>query len=137
MSINSKSLLALFLVFLAGSTVGFLVGGYTGTNFGMKIIVNGMLNKDAKDVKTQLNALRALHGGDSARAMELLEAAIDDQLVIFDPREPYPADQAATEKVDEAIRAAYEYRRQHPRQSGRPQVDAMVRSLFDKHGLVN
>ena len=122
MSLNSKSLLVLFLVFLAGSAVGFLVGGYTGTNFGMKIILGGI-------------ALRALRGGDSEQAIELLEAAIDDQLVIFDPQEPYPIDDTTQDRVNNSIKTVYAYRQEFPRQSNRPQVDAMVKSLFDKHQL--
>ena len=133
MSVKSMSLLVLFLVFLAGSAAGFLVGGYTGSSFGVKLILSGTLKKDAKDAETQVIVLRSLHGGDTEQAIELLEASLDDQLVIFDPQEPYPVDDDTQARVDSAIKSARSYRGEFPRQSSRPHVDEMVRNLFDRY----
>jgi len=79
-----------------------------------------------------------LRASDSSLAIETIEAGIDDQLVIFDPQEPYPGlDEATQLQLDRAIEAAYRYRRDFPRQSDRAHVDAMVEALFQKHGLVD
>ncbi len=134
MKLNSKNMLVFFLLFLAGSAVGFLVGVYSGSNFGMGLILNNSLGADAQEVQVKVDALRQLRHDNPAQAIELLEASLDDQLVIFDPREPYPGlrdDTIAT--IDIAIRSAADYRARYPRQSNRPHVDTMVRNLFEKH----
>lgn len=137
MGIKSKNLLVYFLLVLAGSAVGFLVGGYTGTEFGISIIANGTLNKDAQDVQTHVGVLRSLRKGETNAAIEQIEFYIDDALVIFDPNEPYPGlDQRTIDKVNAAIKTAYDYRQEFPRQSSRSHVDEMVINLFKKHNLV-
>lgn len=134
MKLDSKSLLVFFLLFLAGSAVGFLVGGYTGTNFGIALILNNTLGGDAQEVQVKVDALRHLRQDNPAQAIELLEASLDDQLVVFDPQEPYPGLRDDTiASVGIAIRSAADYRARYPRQSTRPHVDAMVQNLFDKH----
>ena len=138
MGITSKNLLIYFLLFLAGSAVGFLVGGYTGTEFGISIIANGTLNKDAQDVHTHVGVLRSLRKGETSAAIEQIESYIDDSLVIFDPNEPYPGlDQRTIDKVNTAIKTTYDYRQEFPRQSSRSHVDEMVMNLFKKHNLVD
>ena len=138
MVINSKNLLLFFLLFLAGSAVGFLVGGYTGTNFGVSLIANSSLRKDAGDIQTHVGVLRALRSAQGEAAIEQIEAYIDDALIIFDPHEPYPGlDDATIVAVNEAIKAVYHYRLEFPRQSSRSHVDTMIENLFNKHNLEN
>ena len=136
MSINSKNMLVYFLLVLAGSGLGFLVGGYTGTEFGISIISNGTLNKDAADVETHISVLRQLRHQENADAIEQIEAYIDDALIIFDPNEPYPGlNQDTIERINAAIKTAHYYRSEFPRQSSRSHVDEMVKNLFQKHNL--
>ena len=134
MKLDSKKMLTFFLLLLAGSALGFLVGGYTGTQFGIALILNNGLGADAQEVQVKIEALRQLRNGNSDAATELLEASLDDQLVIFDPQEPYPGLRDDTiASIDFAIRSAMDYRAGYPRQSSRPHVDSMVKSLFEKH----
>ena len=136
MSTRSQRLLAYFLFALGGSAIGFLVGGYTGSNFGMSLILNSTLSKEALDVQSQLSALRELREGRIEAGIDAIEANIGDTLVLFDPAEPYPGlreDTAAT--VDNAVRAAWQYRRDFSARDSRESVDAMLEALFRKHGL--
>ena len=136
MKINSNNLLLYFLLVLAGSGIGFLVGGYTGTEFGISIISNGTLNKDAADVETHISVLRQLRQQENADAIEQIEAYIDDALIIFDPNEPYPGlKQGTIERISAAIKTAHNYRTEFPRQSSRSHVDEMIKNLFQKHNL--
>ena len=136
MSINSKNMLIYFLLVLAGSGLGFLVGGYTGTEFGISVISNGTLNKDATDVETHISVLRKLRHQENADAIEQIEAYIDDALIIFDPNEPYPGlNESTIERINAAIKTAHNYRTEFPRQSSRAHVDEMVRNLFQKNNL--
>lgn len=138
MTINSKNLLLYLLLILGGSVLGFLAGGYIGSNFGIGHILNSTISKDARDLQSKLSALRALRAGEFSIALETIEADIDDQLVIFDPQEPYPGlDEATQLQLDLTIEAAYRYRQDFPRQSDRAHVDAMVEALFKKHGLID
>ena len=136
MSTRSQRLLAYFLFALGGSAIGFLVGGYTGSNFGMSLILNSTLSKEALDVQSQLSALRELREGRIEAGIDTIEANIGDTLVLFDPSEPYPGlreDTVAT--VDNAVRAAWQYRRDFDARDSREHVDDMVEALFEKHGF--
>ena len=137
MSARSHRLLAYFLFALGGSAIGFLVGGYTGSQFGMGLILNSSLSKDGLEIQRQLSALRELRRGEVDAAIARLEDGIDDTLVIFDPADPYPGlrdDTIAT--IDTAIRAAWQYRRDFDPPARREHVEAMVDALFRKHGLM-
>ena len=126
----------LFVLFLAGSALGFLVGAYTGTEFGTGLVANNALRKDALQIEAQVDALRQLRDGDVAAAIEILETVVDDSLVVFDPRQPLPGINAETDaRVARAIARVHRYRQAYPRKSDRPFVDDMLRHLFDKHGL--
>lgn len=134
MTTGRPQLIWLFVLFLAGSAIGFIVGAYSGANFGMGLVANNTLRRDAQVVDAQLDALGRLRAGDVTGAIEILEATVDDSLVIFDPHEPLPGIDAATDaRVAEAIGNARRYRQAHPRDSARPAVDAMVRALFERH----
>lgn len=136
MRIERKYLLWFFVMFLAGSSVGFLIGAYTGGNFGMSLVLNNGLQQDALDLDKKLEALRQLRGGQIETAIETLETSVDDSLVIFDPIEPYAGLNDITESTIAAvIDNAIGYRREFPRQSSRPRVDEMVQSLFERHQL--
>ena len=136
MNIERKYLLWFFVMFLAGSSVGFLIGAYAGGNFGMSLVLNNGLQQDALDLEKKLEALRQLRGGQTETAIETLEASIDDSLVIFAPVEPYAGLNDITEStIAAAIDNAFEYRREFPRQSSRPQVDKMIQGLFERHRL--
>ena len=136
MKIEKKYRLWFFVMFLAGSSVGFIIGAYTGGNFSMSLVLNNALQRDALGLTKTIDALRQLRKGGTESAIETIEASIDDTLVLFDPAEPYPGIRDETRAaIDTAIRRAYDYRSEFPRNSERPQVDSMVRSLFQKHNL--
>ncbi len=61
----------------------------------------------------------------------MLEAHLDDDLIIFDPEEPYTGitDQAISE-ISKAIHESREYRSANPRESNRPHVDTMVDNVL-------
>ncbi len=131
MESRSKSLLSLALVFLVGAIVGLVIGGYGGARFGMSFVLDKSLYKDARDVQSQVVTLRHLRAGETDQAIEALEAHLDDDLIIFDPEEPYTGitDQAISE-INKAIHESREYRSANPRKSNRPHVDAMVANVL-------
>jgi hypothetical protein len=135
MPVSRKNLLVFLLLFLAGSAIGFIIGGYTGSNFGMGIILNNALNRDARDVKTLVGALQDIHSGDSKAGIEAIETLVYDHIVVFDPVEPYPGIEQQTEvEVEAAINAAFRYRKAFPRDS-RLATDSMVEAVFKSRGL--
>jgi hypothetical protein len=128
---KTKSLLAYVLVFFAGAIVGLAIGGYGGARYGMSFILNESLYRDAGEVQSQVAALRHLRAGETHQAIEVLEAHLDDSLIIFDPEEPYPGitDQTSAE-INKAINETREYRSTNPRKSNRPHVDSMVGKIL-------
>ena len=134
-SVARKNLLIFFLLFLAGSAIGFIVGGYTGSNFGMGIVLNNSMTRDARDVKTLVEALRNLQADNPQAGIEAIETLVYDHIVVFDPVEPYPNIKSRTAaEVDAAIEAAFQYRKAFPRNSEQA-ADKMVESLFKRRGL--
>jgi hypothetical protein len=97
------------------------------------MILNECLDKDARDVQSSVVTLRHLRAGERDRALEALEAQMDDALIPFDPAEPYSGLSARTSgQIDKALRDAKDYRTTHPRKSSRPHVDAMVGNLLSR-----
>jgi hypothetical protein len=110
-----------------------LVGGYGASQLTANYLLDQQVDRDARDVRKQLSILGLLHAGDHSQAIELLEARLDDQLVLFDPQQPYAGlDEQTMANVRQAILEAKTYRLQYPRSSSRPHVDAMVNNLFNK-----
>jgi len=128
---NGKGLAA---AFVAGALVGLSAGGYIGFRKGFSMILDECMSKDAKEAQSMLSALKDLRSGDTTKAIETVESRLDDQLIIFDPQQPYPLSGPAASEVDKAILAARDYRSSYPRKSSRSHVDAMVSSLFSRRG---
>ncbi|MBI2070400.1 MAG: hypothetical protein HYT79_07320 [Elusimicrobia bacterium] len=128
---KNKLLFGLILGSLAGILAGTAVGGYYGFRHGMEFILNECLYGDARDIQSRVGALKHLRSGDRKQGIELLEARLDDALIMFDPNEPYPGlTQRTMAEMNKAIRESKEYRQAHPRQSNRPGIDEMVKNLF-------
>jgi len=121
------------LLLVLGIVLGAAGGGYYGVRFGHASILNECLDKDARDVRSSVATLRHLRAGERDRAIEVLEAQMDDALIPFDPQEPYAglSDRTAGE-MNTALREAKAYRVAHPRKSTRPHVDAMVGNLLSR-----
>lgn len=133
MTSRSKLLLGLALAFIIGAVIGLVGGGYGGLRLGKSSILNECLSKDARDVQISVVTLKHLRAGKRDKAIESLEARMDDVLVPFDPWESYPGltDQTISE-MNKAIREAKEYRLANPRKSNRPHVDKMVANLLSR-----
>ncbi len=131
MTSRRKSILGLGLAFLVGGIVGLAIGGYGGLRLGRTSIIDECLYKDARAVQSQIVILKHLRAAQTSQAVELLEAQLDDNLILFDPWEPYPRLTKRTiSEINKAIHESKEYRSANPRASNRPHVDKMVASLF-------
>jgi hypothetical protein len=119
------------LLVVAGIIAGAAAGGYGGWRYANAAVLNRCLYADARQVQTSVAALKLLHTGERALAMEALEAGMDDILVPFDPARPYPGlEEGTVAEINRALLEAKVYRAAHPRKSNRPHVDAMVGSLL-------
>ncbi len=131
MTSRRKSILGLGLAFLVGGIVGLAIGGYGGFRWGRSGVIDECMYKDARAVQSQVVILKHLRTARTSQAVELLEAQLDDDLILFDPWKPYPRPTNRTiSAMNKAIHESKEYRSAHPRQSNRSHVDAMVANLF-------
>jgi len=131
MARRRKSIVGMGLAFLVGGVVGLAIGGYGGFRLGRSAIIDECMYKDARAIQSQVVALKHLRAARTSQAVELLEAQLDDALILFDPWEPYPRLTNRTiSAINKAIRESKEYRSANPRQSNRPHVDKMVANLF-------
>lgn len=112
---------------------GFLVGGYGGSQLAARYLLNQALDRDARDIRQQVRILEHMQVGDTGKARDMLEARLDDNLVILDPVKPYEGVTKLTKtRIQEAIKEVRAYRQQFPRHSGRPHVDQTVRKILDE-----
>jgi hypothetical protein len=133
MTSRRKLILGLGLAFLVGGVVGLAIGGYGGFRFGRSGIIDECLYKDAGAIQSYVVILKHLRAGKTGQGIELLEAQLDDDLILFDPWEPYPRPTNRTiSELNKAIRESKDYRTANPRQSNRPHVDTMVTNVFSR-----
>jgi hypothetical protein len=133
---KGKQLVGLTLAFIVVGILGLVMGGYWGFQRGVSMILNESLTWNAKAARSYVATLKQFRAGQGDQAAELLEAHLDDQLILFDPAERYPGLTAETiSEINRAIDESKEYRLGYARKSNRPFVDEMVRNLFSKDRL--
>lgn len=130
MNSRKKTLVGLGLALLAGGVVGLAIGGYAGMHMMLSYFGNHWLHEQADDIQSRIVILKHLRGGKQAQAVELLESQLDDDLISIEP-DKYINTQTIAD-IDNAIRAAKEYRSVYYRTSTRPHVDAMVNNVFSQ-----
>lgn len=124
MAISRTAGIGLVVCFLVGAAAG-------GWYFGIHFLLNQWVQEQAGDVKGHLEALRKLRAGDTGQAIEFLESRLDDDLVVLEP-EGYKLQPYVRAEMYAALRAAKQYRTEHPRKSQRSGVDAMVRNVLSR-----
>ena len=131
MQSRGKFLLGLALAFLGGAVIGLAIGGYEGFSYGSSYLNHYYIYRDARDAQSQVVILRHLRMEEKDQAIELLENRLDDQLVMFDPVEPFPGlTSREMSEINKGISDSKEYRLAYPRKSNRSFVDEMVRNVF-------
>lgn len=127
MTISKTVGVGLAVCFLLGAAAGGIGGWYSGHNF----MLNAWVQEQAGDVKGHLDALQKLRSGNTNEAIEFLEARLDDDLVVLEP-EGYKLQAQVRTEMYAALRAAKQYRTEHPRKSRRGIVDEMVRNVLSR-----
>ena len=126
----------LLLSIVLSLAAGVIMGAYGGFNLGKSPVLNDALGKNAKEIQLHVVALKHAREGQADKALEAIEADLDDDLVLLDPWEPYePITDKTKEEIHKAIRQARDYRTTFPRKSSRTYVDAMVNNVFKKEVL--
>jgi len=115
---------------------GVIIGAYGGFNLGKSPVLNDALLKNAKEIQLHVTALKHVREGRNDKAIEVLEADLDDDLVLFDPGEPYePVTDRTMAETHKAIGQARDYRAAYPRKSSRPFVDEMAGNVLKKEAF--
>ncbi|MES9936617.1 MAG: hypothetical protein ABW153_09240 [Sedimenticola sp.] len=133
---DGKALVGVLAGIIVAAVLGLFVGWSLGMERGESSIVDMTVNKDARDVQSQIATLKHLRAGEIDQAIELIEANMDDQLVMFDPVEPYPGISDSTyAEVAKALKQCKAYRAEYPRKSKRSFVDEMVKNVLEQGEL--
>ena len=126
----------LLLGIVLSLAVGLIIGGYGGFRLGKATVLNNVLHKDALEVQSHIITLKHLRAGQTDKAIEVIEAGLDDDLVLFDPEDHYEMITDRTKaEIKQATTLARDYRAAYPRKSNRPHVDAMVGNVLEKEAL--
>jgi hypothetical protein len=128
----SKSHIAIFLlVFVAGLAAG----GYLGGNYGMGYVINTVMDRDARAIRSMVGALRDLQAGERQQAIDAIQGLVNDHIIVLDPEQPYPGvDEITRTRVTEAFEDYAEYRKSYPRASPLA-TDKMVESALSNRIL--
>src|SRR5215213_8870505 len=106
------------LLLIVGVLVGVAAGGYGGIRYGSGLMLNDCMHQAARDVERLVAMLKHVRAGQRDQALELVEAWMDDALILFDPAQPYHGLQPKTvAEMNKALQDAKEYRAAHPRKS--------------------
>lgn len=133
---GGKALAGVLAGIIVGAVLGLVVGWGLGMERGASSIVDMSINKDARDVQSQVATLKHLRAGEIDQAIEVIEANMDDQLVMFDPVEPFSGISDSTyAEVAKALKQCKEYRAEYPRKSNRSHVDEMVKNVLEQGEL--
>lgn len=123
----SSKWLQIFLVFIVGLVVGLVPGAYYGAEKAMAFGLDACLYKDTLNIKSRVETLGHIRRHQLEEAMANLEIRIDDDLIMFDPEEPYAGISADTvAEIKQSIERVKQYRQAHPRVKPRPGIDRMV-----------
>ena len=71
------------LAFVGGAAAGLAAGWIAGFSSGRAEIIKEAVYRDARDAQMQVVILKRLRARDAQEAIELLEARLDDHLVIY------------------------------------------------------
>jgi hypothetical protein len=127
MAISRKVGVGLVICFL----FGIVAGGIGGWHLGIRFLLNEWVLEMAGDVKGHIEVLQKLNAKNVNEAIENLEYKLDDDLIVLEPQ-GYQLKQHVREKMYAALRAAKQYRMEHPRKSKRGSIDEMVRNVLSR-----
>ena len=127
-----KSKLYAFLIFLAGSLVGVIVGGYGGSYLAASAVINNWVNSQTKDGRAETDILRQLRTGQHEQAIEMLESELDRDIVSLLPEyyEKFRIQGLTLTSINETLLHAKQYRLEYPRQLKGMLIDQDVTRAF-------
>ncbi len=126
MLMNSK--LYAFLIFLAGSLIGVIVGGYGGSYLAASAVINNWVNSQTKDGRAEVDILRQLRADEQENAIEILESELDKDIVSLLPEyhEKFRIQDLTLTSINETLLYAKRYRTEYPRESQGKLIDQDV-----------
>jgi hypothetical protein len=128
MTISKGTVAALAAAFIAGAAAGAAGGGYLGVNW----LLNNWVHEQTFDIETYVEALRKLKAGQAAQAIDLLEQRLDADLLALEP-DFGRVDGQTRGEMQAALRAARQYRAEHPRKTALPGLDESIRKVLEKN----
>lgn len=117
---TGKTVLIGVLACLAAGAVGLYAGHATTRS----MLGSDWLREQARDVEDRVRALRHLREGDAERAYEMMESAVDADLIAMTV-DRY-IDEAAVARVRDMLDTVRTYRAAYPRETGNAFVDHNV-----------
>ena len=127
MTISRKVCFGLVFCFLFGIAAGGIGGWYLGNRY----LLNAWVKEQAGDVKGHVEALQKLDARNVKETIEFLESKLDDDLIVLEPQ-GYQLKKPVRAEMYTALRAAKQYRMEHPRKSKRGSIDEMVRNVLSR-----
>lgn len=135
MTASRTRYLVFLLLFLLGGISGLIAGAYVGGKYGMGSVIDNVMDRDARDVRSLVGALRDLQDGDHQQAIDTIQGLVNDHLIVLDEDPPYPGIEERTRaRVQDAFEDYAAYRSDYPRAVPLP-TDPMVESSLEHRGL--
>ena len=127
---KAKKIIAVALIFLIGAIVGGIAGASVSYYFLFSFFNYGSIMQDVVGIKQHVCALQKIRGGNIDGATEVLEVALDGELIRFsvDLKGPGQPDEA----IDNTLKAAKAYRTKYPRVTDHPEIDEAVAKTLEQ-----
>jgi hypothetical protein len=123
-----KKIMSVALIFLIGALTGGAAGAYVTMHFASLFYIDGSILQDVVSIKQNIAALQNIRQGKIDHATEILEAAVDGNLIRFSA--DLRGSRHIHQPINNALKASKDYRKKYPRSTKYPELDeAVARAL--------
>lgn len=122
-----------FLIFSLICGISLIAGGYIGAHLAASAIVNNWVNSQTHYTQSHVLILNQLRSGETAAAIEQLEAQLDRDIVSLSPDyyEDFSVTDQTRARIEAALEQARQYRQDHPRENTGMAIERDVKKTLE------
>jgi gas vesicle protein len=119
-----KKIMSVALIFLIGALTGGAAGAYITMHFASLFYIDGSILQDVVSIKQNIAALQNIREGKIDHATEILEAALDGNLIRYSFG--LRGSRHLRQTVKSTLKTVKDYRKKYPRSTKYPEIDEAV-----------
>src|SRR4030042_2214613 len=119
-----KKIMSVALIFLIGALTGGAAGAYITMHFASLFYIDGSILQDVVSIKQNIAAMKTIRQGKIDHATEILEAALDGNLIRYSFG--LRGSRHLRQTVKSTLKTVKDYRKKYPRSTKYPEIDEAV-----------